>query len=882
MATVGEIVGILRLDPSEWDRTIEHAKAKSAELAAKSPKITVQVDAITALSKLEAVRAAALRVEAAEARLGELRGKEGVKTATLRSAEAGLISARIAAAKAASDYAVNEEKVNRSLDQTVRRLGPAGRGLRTLVATALLLGPALVPVAAVLGGMFVGLAPMLGVAVLGFAAIKQEMKDGTPLGLKYKQVFSGITSEFTQMKLIASSGLFSGIQSGVSSLSAGFAPLNSVIAMVAHQLGAIIANVAPALVAMFSHITPLIQTFGDALVRGSAEFKNWAESSTGVQRFVAYVEAQMPTVMGTLGNLASAIAKVVTALAPWGGVVLVGLRLFAQILNNLPLGVLTALIPLIVGGTTAVKLFQGAMRFAARAGIDWAASLRVVVPSALAVGAALMVVTTIMARQQAAAAAQRGMLDSLTQSLVESKGAIDAQVTSLIGQQLQALNADTNAQKLGLSLTTLTQAAMGNKRAMDQVKEATGDSLTAHGGLLLVVEGEANQFANAKDKAKAYADMQKTLTDNAQTFTAAQIAAAAGLGVSTQKYVDAKGAIEKNKDALAATTLQMQIQNDVLGLLNQSYDTFMGKNLGAAEASTRLAGDMIALTESLKKNKSAIGSNTQAGVDNQKAIEAVIEDLRSQSQALAGSGKSQDQVTAAYNKGRTALLNQLAALYGTKSEIYKFAAANSAAAPVVESHATSVKHLQDKIDKLKSKQVHMSEEGAYAAGQEIARLQRKLDALQGKTVPVNVITHFITVGHPVGTQGKLATAASGGLITGPGTGTSDSITMRVSKGEYIMPADVTAKYLPQLRAMRAGTSTLPSGGGMRAGGMWDGGDTYIVNQYIAGSVVTENELHNKSIAEIDRRRRRVGLTGITDSHDAALKGVTLNTDAVIQ
>jgi TP901 family phage tail tape measure protein len=59
---------------------------------------------------------------------------------------------------------------------------------------------------------------------------------------------------------------------------------------------------------------------------------------------------------------------------------------------------------------------------------------------------------------------------------------------------------------------------------------------------------------------------------------------------------------------------------------------------------------------------------------------------------------------------------------------------------------------------------------------------------------------------PVATGGKGKAApvkkfAKGGMIYGPGTGTSDSIPAMVSNGEFIMPAKQTAKYRPFLDAM---------------------------------------------------------------------------------
>ena len=47
-------------------------------------------------------------------------------------------------------------------------------------------------------------------------------------------------------------------------------------------------------------------------------------------------------------------------------------------------------------------------------------------------------------------------------------------------------------------------------------------------------------------------------------------------------------------------------------------------------------------------------------------------------------------------------------------------------------------------------------------------------------------------------------AAEGGLISGPGTGTSDSVPIMASTGEHIMPAGKTAQFLPLLEGIRTG------------------------------------------------------------------------------
>jgi len=76
--------------------------------------------------------------------------------------------------------------------------------------------------------------------------------------------------------------------------------------------------------------------------------------------------------------------------------------------------------------------------------------------------------------------------------------------------------------------------------------------------------------------------------------------------------------------------------------------------------------------------------------------------------------------------------------------------------------------------------------------------------------------------------------AEGGLISGPGTGTSDSIPAWVSTGEHIMPAAKTAQWLPVLEGIRTGR-ILPfaQGGVVQSIAM----SPIIPRRYAAGGVV---------------------------------------------
>ncbi|WP_405673280.1 phage tail tape measure protein [Streptomyces sp. NBC_01530] len=88
-------------------------------------------------------------------------------------------------------------------------------------------------------------------------------------------------------------------------------------------------------------------------------------------------------------------------------------------------------------------------------------------------------------------------------------------------------------------------------------------------------------------------------------------------------------------------------------------------------------------------------------------------------------------------------------------------------------------------------------------------IQRYVDGLHGKTVPINVVTTHTdhgTVSHEGGKYarggivrgyadgGAIQYMPFGGPVIGPGTGTSDSIPALISNGEYVIKAEAVRKY----------------------------------------------------------------------------------------
>lgn len=116
--------------------------------------------------------------------------------------------------------------------------------------------------------------------------------------------------------------------------------------------------------------------------------------------------------------------------------------------------------------------------------------------------------------------------------------------------------------------------------------------------------------------------------------------------------------------------------------------------------------------------------------------------------------------------------------------------------------------------------------------------------------------------------------ASGGYITGPGTGTSDSIPTMLSNGEYVIRAASVARYgIPFLDAVNKGMlpgaargglmSRYPTAArGMRSGGyiyramggeVKDGYSEYNINVSVAGTDASADDIANKVMQTLQRR-----------------------------
>ncbi|MFC8423933.1 hypothetical protein ACFUN7_24160 [Streptomyces sp. NPDC057236] len=107
-----------------------------------------------------------------------------------------------------------------------------------------------------------------------------------------------------------------------------------------------------------------------------------------------------------------------------------------------------------------------------------------------------------------------------------------------------------------------------------------------------------------------------------------------------------------------------------------------------------------------------------------------------------------------------------------------------------------------------------------------------------------------------GAYGRYGKYAGGGLITGPGSGTSDSIPLFASNREYIVNARQTARNLPLLNAINSGQLTARGRTGAASVPLGDTNITVVVqNHGVIGSQMQMQDWLAKSLDNLSRTGR---------------------------
>jgi hypothetical protein len=698
-ATVGQILGYLRLDASDWNRELEQAGRKSDELGRKSPNIKIGTNAAETITKLEAVAAATRKLQDAQGRatvaqvkLIDLQRKGNASATQLKSAEEALARSQRAVTTATAGLGMAQLKASEAggkLGESNKKVGDsskdAGKGLGLMATSIIALGPALVPLSAAavgLGGAFGG---MGAAGILAIVGIKNEMKAGTALGQQYSAQIGTLKGNLDTLSHTAAAGVLSAFQKDVQSLQGQMPFLNGMVANFSTLLGRSSTNLLTGVIAGLHVLEPLMMQAGVYIDGLTAKFAA-AAGGSGMQAFASYAQSVLPQVTAALESIAGAAVHLVAAFAGVGVGVVGELKVLSDIISAIPLPVLSQLASAAVSVTIAFQAWKGlsgvvdsiggAMgKFAATAEMA-AGATRALSLAAGGISAVIAIATfAYQAHAQSVAQAQQAV-DGYTQALRDSNGVIDESIRLkaaqaladsgllAMGQQMHLNTADMVSSALGQADATarVTAQINANREAMRGQVNATGASGAAYddynGKAAAVLKGISGQNAALNGGKQAWANQQAAVEAASGATTAqnaAQAQLAAGMGITVGALQAAEAGQKKTADAAAVATQKMQLENDAAGLLKGALDALNGKALSAADAqnafdssltnmaaATDKAGKKVKITAGNINGMSTAAVGIRGTLNGQiHALEGVIE----ANGGLANStGKARDQM----------------------------------------------------------------------------------------------------------------------------------------------------------------------------------------------------------------------------------------------
>ncbi len=394
------------------------------------------------------------------------------------------------------------------------------------------------------------------------------------------------------------------------------------------------------------------------------------------------------------------------------------------------------------------------------------------------------------------------------QALQEDAGALGQNTRALAVHRLEEEGLLQVAQQQGVNLGTYTDAIMGNRAAHDQVTSAIDAQIAA-----LKAKNDADQlsFEGYRAGVEPLISLRAALRgQNGEINTAVDaykrqqdaLGGAAGA---------ASGAVGPTKDAAAAAGqigVEANEATDALANLKAALQGVFDPSVAAYEAQTKLEEGFRAAVRaihdaggSLTDSGRALEGSGAAALRARSAFASYLHDV-------VNTATAQGTLKQTSDAAKNAFLQQLPALYrlaGNSSDARAQVNALASSFQLSRGQAAAAKTMADRfggsVKALRGKKVPIKAETAQASAK-IAAVQTQLRNIQDETVHVFVKTEY---------QSDLSRAAlrsaaghaGGGLITGPGTATSDSIPALLSNGEFVVNAAATRRHRGLIEAINA-------------------------------------------------------------------------------
>lgn len=567
----GSIDAKLTVDRSEFNRDMDAAEERAAKFSRTSYSARLELDTARARADLDAL----------EARLKRLSG--------------GSTSIKVDTRQSKKDVDDLDKQVGK-LGTTIKKTSSdASQKDFPLMRTAI---EQLLPPVVTLASGIAGLSTAaIGFGIAGIAVFKgasAEIKAGTVIGQGYAGALANVKGELTQIEKVGAGNALSGFQQATRKLTDDLPQLNALTATSATNLGTLASALSGALVGSLNAASPLIVKAEGDLVKGAQAAEKWANSN-GAETFFNRLSEDLDHALPFLASFGTLVVHTLTAIDNVGRPMLDVLTGISDVLNKIPVGVLTTLATAYIAYRTAV-LVTAPFRAATVALNELsAAELRNVAASRVGAAGA----GAGAAGGAAGAAGEATLLGKSAAglSLVLSRAipVVGVTIAALIG--LNALDQTTKPliTRPGESDTTRNVA-----KSIDQTKNIVTDLFTGHWS-----------FHNAlapDDRAEQAAQLEDTNRNQSQ---------------SSANLLFAGGGAQALNLQLGAAEAKRNPNSALIQSLSNQYVDMQGAPSNAAftaDATTKALGKLNAAQLTLTATQAKYGASSVQALTAQKAL----------------------------------------------------------------------------------------------------------------------------------------------------------------------------------------------------------------------------------------------------------------------
>lgn len=419
----------------------------------------------------------------------------------------------------------------------------------------------------------------------------------------------------------------------------------------------------------------------------------------------------------------------------------------------------------------------------------------------VALAAAAVIYSVFSKRNQEA----KARADDLRSTLDQQTGAITGNTRAYVSNQLAQNGLAEKAKGFGISLSQVTDAALGNKTALDGVVASLDAVIAA--GTTTANAGRSGTVTSFNDSAVAAKKLKDELTGMNGSLTEAQ----------RQQQLAKEGAeansagmtSEAAAAAAAATAIQEKAAADARGaaevkrLRDQTADLISvmlqmpGLVLSLRDAQRNWEESIDNASDALKENGRTLDQTTPKGRANQEALDGMARSANDVTKSMIESGEANSDVVRTYETQRAGLI-KTAMQFGLNRQ-QAIAYSKSVLAVPKATETTLKADITDLDSKLRSARAQLKDPNLTKTRKakleaeirsllaQKAKAQQAIDSLHGKTVEINIKTIKQTIETRVPGKNFVEVGrAAGGPIPGSSPSpTADNIPIWATAGEYM-------------------------------------------------------------------------------------------------